>query len=37
MRFYTQQHRHYWGLDLHARSLYLSQPQRYVEAALGVP
>ncbi len=23
MRFYTQQHRHYCGIDLHARSLYL--------------
>jgi transposase len=23
MRFYTQQHRHYLGVDLHARSLYL--------------
>lgn len=23
MRFYTQQHRHYCGIDLHARSLYI--------------
>lgn len=23
MRFYTQQHKHYCGIDLHARSLYL--------------
>ena len=23
MRFYTQQHRHYCGIDLHARSIYL--------------
>jgi hypothetical protein len=23
MRFYTQQHRHYCGIDLHARSLYV--------------
>src|SRR2546422_3805295 len=23
MRFYTQQHRHYCGIDLHARSMYL--------------
>jgi hypothetical protein len=23
MRFYTQQHRHYCGIDLHARSLLL--------------
>lgn len=23
MRFYTQQHRYYCGIDLHARSLYL--------------
>jgi hypothetical protein len=23
MRFYTQQHKHYCGIDLHARSLYV--------------
>ena len=23
MRFYTQQHKHYCGVDLHARSMYL--------------
>jgi len=23
MRFYTRQHVHYWGIDLHARSFYL--------------
>ena len=23
MRFYTQQHAHYCGIDLHARSMYL--------------
>jgi transposase len=23
MRFYTQQHQFYWGIDLHARSMYL--------------
>ncbi len=23
MRFYTKQHRHYCGIDLHARSRYL--------------
>ncbi len=23
MRFYTQQHRYYCGIDLHARSMYL--------------
>jgi hypothetical protein len=23
MRFYTQQHRHYCGIDLHTRSLYV--------------
>ena len=23
MRFYTQQHRHYCGIDLHARSMYI--------------
>ena len=23
MRFYTQQHKHYCGIDLHARQMYL--------------
>ncbi len=23
MRFYTQQHKHYCGIDLHARMMYL--------------
>ena len=23
MRFYTRQHRHYCGVDLHARSMYV--------------
>jgi len=23
MRFYTKQHRHYCGIDLHARTLYV--------------
>jgi hypothetical protein len=23
MRFYTQQHKHYCGIDLHARSMYV--------------
>jgi hypothetical protein len=23
MRFYTEQHQHYCGIDLHARTLYL--------------
>jgi len=23
MRFYTQQHQHYCGIDLHARTMYL--------------
>jgi len=23
MRFYTQQHQHYCGIDLHARSMYV--------------
>lgn len=23
MRFYTQQHRYYCGIDLHARSMYM--------------
>jgi hypothetical protein len=23
MRFYTQQHAHYCGIDLHARTMYL--------------
>ena len=23
MRFYTQQHKHYCGIDLHARSMYI--------------
>ena len=41
MRFYTKQHRHYCGIDLHARSMYvciLNQAGEVLgECLLGAP
>jgi len=28
MRFYNRQHRHYCGVDLHARTMYISSTDR---------
>jgi hypothetical protein len=37
MRFYTQQHQFYCGIDLHARTMYLCILNRDGEILVGYP